>query len=100
MTVPTALILRAIDAGHIHGFDIMEVTGLPSGTVYPALRRLERGGHLTSSWEDARAALEEGRPRRRRYAMTNTGRALLEPARAKLAALGGFARPAPAGPDR
>ncbi len=36
-----AMILKAIDAGHVYGFGVMEVTGLPSGTVYPAMRRLE-----------------------------------------------------------
>src|ERR1700753_2045664 len=43
-----ALILQAIHAGHIYGFSVMEVTGLPSGTVYPAMRRLERGGVIVS----------------------------------------------------
>ena len=37
-----ALILQAINAGFVYGFSIMEMTGLPSGTVYPAMRRLER----------------------------------------------------------
>jgi len=37
----SAMILQAISSGHIYGYTIMEVTGLPSGTVYPALRRLE-----------------------------------------------------------
>ena len=36
-----ALILQALDNGYYYGFDIMDVTGLPSGTVYPALRRME-----------------------------------------------------------
>jgi hypothetical protein len=36
-----AMILQAIDAGLFYGFSIMEMTGLPSGTVYPAMRRLE-----------------------------------------------------------
>ena len=38
----SALILQTISQGYCYGFDIMDVTGLPSGTVYPALRRLER----------------------------------------------------------
>jgi PadR family transcriptional regulator PadR len=42
-----AMILQAIHAGHIYGFSVMEVTGLPSGTVYPAMRRLERDYKLT-----------------------------------------------------
>ena len=40
-----ALILQTISQGYCYGFDIMDVTGLPSGTVYPALRRLEREVH-------------------------------------------------------
>src|ERR1043166_7564130 len=34
-------VLQAVAQGHRFGFDIMEVTELPSGTIYPALRRLE-----------------------------------------------------------
>ena len=34
-------VLQALARGYRFGFDIMEVTGLPSGTIYPALRRLE-----------------------------------------------------------
>ena len=41
MTQVTALVLRAVAAGHRYGFDVMEACALPSGTVYPALRRLE-----------------------------------------------------------
>ena len=33
LTYPTALVLQALLDGHHHGFDIMETTGLPSGTV-------------------------------------------------------------------
>jgi hypothetical protein len=33
MTLPTALILGAIASGARYGFDIMDQTGLPSGTV-------------------------------------------------------------------
>ena len=46
-----AMILQAISAGHIYGFSVMEVTGLPSGTVYPAMRRLERDRLILSQWE-------------------------------------------------
>ncbi len=31
-----AIILQALDAGFVYGFSIMEMTGLPSGTVYPS----------------------------------------------------------------
>jgi PadR family transcriptional regulator PadR len=37
-----AMILQAIHAGRISGSGVMEVTGLPKGTVYPAMHRLER----------------------------------------------------------
>ena len=44
----SAMILKAIDSGHVYGFGVMEVTGLPSGTVYPAMRRLERDSLIRS----------------------------------------------------
>jgi DNA-binding PadR family transcriptional regulator len=44
MTYPTAAVLMAIRHGHRYGFDVMDATGLPDGTVYPILRRLERPG--------------------------------------------------------
>ena len=34
LTYPTALVLQALARGFHHGFDIMDATGLPSGTVY------------------------------------------------------------------
>ncbi len=37
----SAAILHAIASGRRFGFDVMEATGLTSGTVYPALERLE-----------------------------------------------------------
>ena len=41
MTYQTALVLEALAAGRHHGWDIMDATDLPSGTVYPILRRIE-----------------------------------------------------------
>lgn len=76
LTFPTGLVLEAIARGIFHGFDIIDATGLPSGTVYPALRRLEAAGCLTSQWEDEDAV--EGRPPRCQYTLTPQGRALLE----------------------
>ena len=84
MTQITALVLQAVAAGHHYGFDIMEECGLPSGTVYPALRRLERAGLLRSDWEKTREAHAAGRPRRRSYRLTDTGREALPEAGAKL----------------
>jgi len=73
-----AWILRTIAAGSRYGFDIMEVTGLPGGTVYPALHRLERRGLLASTPEDPRVAREAGRIARRYYVLTPAGRAAVE----------------------
>ena len=69
-----AMILKALSLGYQFGFDIMEVTGLPSGTVYPALRRLERDGLVLSSWEAEEQAFEEQRPARRYYTLTRQGK--------------------------
>lgn len=76
----TVAILRAIDAGHRYGLEIVEQTGLASGTVYVALGRLHKRGFLHSSWEDQEIAEAEGRPRRRYYELTAEGARALEKA--------------------
>lgn len=76
-----ALILQAIGAGFAYGFSIMEVSGLPSGTVYPAMRRLERDSLIRSHWEQESAAKGEGRPARKYYKLTAAGRSTLEASR-------------------
>src|SRR5690348_9338810 len=76
-----ALILQAIQAGFVYGFSIMEMTGLPSGTVYPAMRRLERDGMIRSQWEKQSIADAEQRPPRKYYKLTTGGHATLESAR-------------------
>ena len=73
----TLAILKAVAGGYRHGFDIIDVTGLPGGTVYPALGKLEADGHVQSSWEDPRIAQEEGRPPRRYYELRKAGERLL-----------------------
>ena len=65
LTYSTTVILQAIANGSSYGFDIIDMTGLPGGTVYPALRRLEEAGHLTSAWEKETIARAEPRPARR-----------------------------------
>lgn len=85
MTQITALVLRAVSAGHRYGFDVMEACELPSGTAYPALRRLERAGLLRSRWEKAADAHADGRPRRRIYELTPAGVEALHDAQRKLA---------------
>ena len=73
-----AMILHAIHAGHIYGFSVMEMTGLPSGTVYPAMRRLERDELIVSRWEPQSVADAEQRPLRKYYKLTRAGRTTLQ----------------------
>jgi PadR family transcriptional regulator, regulatory protein PadR len=73
-------ILHAVATGNQFGFDIMEATGLTSGTVYPTLDRLEQRGLLKSRWEPAADAHREGRPARRYFHLTAAGAKALEAA--------------------
>jgi PadR family transcriptional regulator PadR len=76
-----AMILQAVDAGYVYGFSIMEMTGLASGTVYPAMRRLERDELIRSKWEQQSIADEEQRPPRKYYKLTAAGKKTLEASR-------------------
>ena len=76
-----AMILQAIHGGYKYGFSIMEMTGLPSGTVYPAMRRLERDELIRSQWEKQSIADAEQRPPRKYYKLTAAGIASLEVSR-------------------
>lgn len=76
-------ILHAIADGNRFGFDIMDATGLTSGTVYPALDKLETAGYLTSHWEDARVARRDKRPPRRYFDLTHAGATALAAALAR-----------------
>ena len=69
-----AMILQAVNAGYVYGFSVMEMTGLPSGTVYPAMRRLERDELIRSNWEQQSIADAEQRPPRKYYKLTPSGR--------------------------
>jgi DNA-binding PadR family transcriptional regulator len=93
LTYPSALVLHALANGYTYGFDIMEATGLASGTVYPLLRRLEGMACVESRWESETTAARDGRPARRYYRITREGRALLARAQARFAALGHALRP-------
>ena len=73
VTYPTAIVLLAVSRGVAYGFDIMDTTGLQSGTVYPILRRLEAGGLVRSRWEAVTNARDEQRPPRRYYQITGAG---------------------------
>ena len=79
LSYTSAVILQAVAAGAEYGFTIIELTGLPSGTVYPALRRLEDARYVRAQWESEGKAHKEGRPARRYYEITSAGsRALAE----------------------
>lgn len=77
LTYPTVFVLQALSNGYHYGFDIMDATELPSGTVYPILRRLEEARMATSKWEDEQAARREQRPARRYYEITAAGEGAL-----------------------
>jgi DNA-binding PadR family transcriptional regulator len=81
-----AVVLQAMSQGHRYGFEIMRATHLPSGTVYPLLRRLEASGLVASRWEGADAAHREGRPPRRYYESTPEGATALAEARERVRA--------------
>ena len=66
-------VLHAIADGNRFGFDIIDATGLTSGSVYPTLDKLESLGYLTSRWEDARVARRDKRPPRRYFDLTALG---------------------------
>ncbi len=76
-----AMVLQAVSAGYVYGFGVMEATGLPSGTVYPALRRLERDEWIRSQWEAQSIADDEQRPPRKYYKLTREGKAVLDASR-------------------
>jgi PadR family transcriptional regulator PadR len=70
------LILALIGQREMYGYELLAelrrqtdaVLDLPEGTVYPALRRLERQGLVSGRWVDVADA-----PRRRYYALTSDG---------------------------
>ncbi|GAA1035421.1 MULTISPECIES: helix-turn-helix transcriptional regulator [Amycolatopsis] len=74
-----ALLLAVLDGRKLHGYAIIEALSLrsdgaldlPTGTVYPALRRLERAGWLASEWD-----VVSGR-KRRTYRLTRAGQQAL-----------------------
>ncbi|MGW4211872.1 PadR family transcriptional regulator [Lentzea sp. NPDC004789] len=74
-----ALLLATLDGRELHGYAIIEALqlgsggalDLPTGTVYPALRRLERAGHVVSDWSTV------GGRKRRTYKLTSAGQRAL-----------------------
>jgi PadR family transcriptional regulator, regulatory protein PadR len=70
------LLLATLEAGPRHGYAVKEALrsgsggrfDLPTGTIYPALHRLERAGLISGAW-----SVVDGR-RRRSYHLTAAGR--------------------------
>ena len=77
LSYAATVILQSVRSGYLYGFDIIDITGLPGGTVYPALRRLEEAGFLTSQWEHPKISQAEPRPARQYYELTRAGREAL-----------------------
>ena len=71
-----------------YGFDVIDHTGLASGTVYPALSTLERKQLVESWWEKKGPAHSDGRPRRKYYRVTAEGSDALREAMEHFQAIG------------
>ncbi len=74
-----------------YGYELMQLTGFPSGKMYPVLARLEAAGWLTKELEQIDSTVEH-RPARRMYRITTEA---AEIARYELAALSEQLRPPP-----
>jgi PadR family transcriptional regulator PadR len=86
VTIAVAKVLRVFlqdPSAACYGLELMKATGLPSGSLYPVLARLERAGWVCSRREEIDPSVE-GRPPRRYYELTPDG---LASARVELAAL-------------
>jgi PadR family transcriptional regulator, regulatory protein PadR len=64
--------LKAPD-GEWYGLQIAAATGLPGGTLYPILARIEQAGWVAARWEDPAAHRANGRLPRRDYRFTPDG---------------------------
>ena len=91
----TLAVLQALADGYRYGFDVIDHTGLPSGTVYPALATLTRKGLTKARWEEGETARSDRRPRRKYYEVTKAGTEMLRDSMKRFQAMG---LRAPAGP--
>ena len=91
LSLSAVAVLGAIASRIRYGFDIMDATQLPSGTVYPILGRLERDGYVRSRWEAQTVAARDKRPPRRYYEVTAAGAKALARSAAHYQTLGGHA---------
>lgn len=71
-------LLGLLADGEAYGYDLMRrleehgIGPVPGGSLYPALLRLEKRGHLAAQWRAG-----EGGPGRKYYSLTPEGRATL-----------------------
>lgn len=89
----TLLVLEALSKrprDRHYGYELSQITGLRSGTLYPILMRLSARGLLQSDWQPAAVA---GRPPRHVYRLTAAGLAF---AREALSHAGASTRRRPA----
>jgi PadR family transcriptional regulator, regulatory protein PadR len=93
ITIAVATVLRTFlddTTQPRYGYELMRLTGYPSGKLYPILARLQRAGWLSRDQEPVDPAVA-GRPARRWYRLTPQG---IQAARHELAALSQQLRPA------
>lgn len=75
MTAAVAIVLKVfVDEPRQarYGYELMRLTGYPSGKVYPILARLQAADWLEAHWEDV-DPVREGRPPRRWYRLSEKG---------------------------
>jgi PadR family transcriptional regulator, regulatory protein PadR len=75
MTVQTLRVLKVLldePLAEHFGLEISRTAGLPTGSIYPILARLEQAGWLESAWENIDPVVV-GRRRRRYYKLSGDG---------------------------
>jgi DNA-binding PadR family transcriptional regulator len=75
LTLQTLQVLRILlndPSGEHYGLEVSRSSGLPTGSIYPILTRLETAGWVISAWEEIDES-EAGRRRRRYYQLTTYG---------------------------
>lgn len=76
-----AVVLAALQEGPLHGYGIVRalrrqsegILKMGEGQLYPVLHRMEEAGLVEGDWE-----MQDGKPPKKRYALTESGVAALE----------------------
>jgi DNA-binding MarR family transcriptional regulator len=74
-TITTLRVIRSLlddPTGRHYGLGLIAASGVPAGSLYPVLTKLEKDGWIQGEWEDIDEAAE-GRRRRRYYRLTGVG---------------------------